>query len=73
MSDRFRALVSESDGKAQWSPDVEMLIARAAEAGYIVRPRGVHPYGWHLIHGSEMILEGVFIDEIRKELDKRNV
>ncbi len=70
--DKLRALVSESDDNSQWSPEIEALIARAAKAGYAIRPRGEHPFGWHLIQGSETILEGVLIDEIRAELDKRD-
>jgi len=59
------------DDNLQWSREVEALIARASRAGYILRPRGVTPYGWLLIQGSEIILEGVFIHAIREELDRR--
>ncbi len=69
---RSRTLMSVDDNP-QWSREVEALITRATKAGYVLRPRGVAPYGWLLIHGSEIILEGVFIHAIREELDRRNI
>jgi hypothetical protein len=58
---------------ARWSRHIEALIHRAEVAGYELRPRGEPPYGWHLIRGAEMILEGVLMPVVEAEMNRRKI